>query len=43
MVLEISEKIVFTRVHDYFCDDQCFYEHQYGLRKWHSAEVTVLE
>ena len=25
MVLEISEKIVFTRVHDYFFDDQRFF------------------
>ena len=41
-VSKIIEKVIYNQVYNYFENHNILYDHQYGLRKLHSTEHTVL-
>ena len=42
-ISKIFERFIFKQLHDYFTDNNLFYQHQYGFRSGYSTEMTVLE
>ena len=42
-ISKLFEKVVFSQLHDYFRNNDLFYDSQYGFLKYHSTEYAAME